>query len=87
MLTKRTWTYKKLCTKQPHVDRECYYEEVTTASFLAANKRGNLADAKPLLLGDDSVLANEDDDALLEEDFIDGQSDKMESCCQGITNR
>ena len=69
------------------VDRECYYEEVTTASLLApysqlaANKRGNLADAEPLLLGDDSVLANEDDDVLLEEDFIDGQSDEMESCC------
>ena len=69
-----------------HIDRECYYEEVTTASFLvpysqlAANKRRNLADAEPLLLGDDSMLANEDDDVLLEENFIDGQSDKMESC-------
>ena len=47
-----------------HVGRESYYEEVTTASFLApysqlaANKCGNLADAEPLLLSDDSVLAN-----------------------------
>ena len=70
-----------------HVDRECYYKEVTTARFLApysqfaSNKHGNLADAEPLLLGDDSVLANEDDDVLLEGDFIDGQSDEMESCC------
>lgn len=69
-----------------HVDREGYYEEVTTASFLApysqlvANRRGNLSDTEPLLLGDDSMLANEDDDVLLEEDFIDGQSNEMESC-------
>ena len=69
-----------------HVDCEGYYEEVTTASFLApysqlvANRRGNLSDSEPLLLGDDSVLANEDDNVLLEEDFIDGQSDEMESC-------
>ena len=35
---------------------------------------------EPLLLGDDGMLANEDDDVLLEEDFIDGQSDEMESC-------
>lgn len=70
----------------PHVDREGYYEEVTTASFLApysqlvANRCGNLSDTEPLLLGDDSVLANEDDDVLLEEDFIDGQSDEIENC-------
>ena len=60
--------------------------EVATARFsvsysqLAANKRENLADAEPLLPGDDSVSAFEDDDVLLKEDTIDGQSEETESC-------
>ena len=67
-----------------HATPEC--EEVTTASFSASysqlltNERGNLANADPLLLGDDGVSVRSEDDDGMEEDEIVNQ-DEIESSC------